>query len=377
MPSKPAKDKPTPAHLRMQARNTRRFNNAGKPALQKQQLGKLARKGLTPALRVEMKQLRQAWVPWIRQGGGGQYTRKIRVRTSQQLTARPGGAQSFVGIGLDEHVATRMLKSRAMWGGITKRKAKNIFENRSRTADLVWYNPPPNQGAAVGSWQPIAGHTPAIKSKAVGGTSGAITEGHGNGRPGSGRDGLRELAVDQTRQDANSPKPFTDTLIMGSLATIKYMSDPSTRLKLARPHVKALPGARYAALTGSKDLRKKKHFKNLVAHVQEERERKKWEVGAVMRGDARLAGMVPPVISNYLHAHGNQPRAAMEAFRSDAHSTNKKPPINTSVESDTRDLTTKSLHHMATKTNTSGRRQRSLSDARMLPVAPPQNSRGH
>ena len=377
MPSHPAKDKPTPLHLSMQKRNTVRYKKAGKPSLQKQELGKLARRGLAGPLRAELKQLRGKWVPWVRKGGGGQYSSKIRVRTDKTLTSRAGAMQSFVGIGLDEHVATRLLKMRALWGGVSKRKAKNLFDTRSRTADLVWYNPPPNQGAAVGSWQPIAGHTPAIKSKAVGGTSGAITEGHGNGRPGSGRDGLRELAVDQTRQDANSPKPFTDTLIMGSLATIKYMSDPSTQLKLARPHVKALPGARYAALTGSKDLRKKKHFKNLVAHVQEERERKKWEVGSVMRGDARLAGMVPPVISSYLHAHGNQPRAAMEAFRSDAHSTNKKPPINTSVESDTRDLTTKSLHQMATKTNTTGRRQRSLSDARMLPVAPPQNRRGH
>jgi len=376
MPSKPAKDKPTPAHLHMQARNTRRFKNAGKPALQKQQLGRLARKGLTPALRTEMKQLRKAWVPWIRQGGGGQYTRKIRVRTSQQLTARPGGQQSFVGIGLDEHVATRLLKTRSLWNGMSKRKAKNVFENRSRTADLVWYNPPPKVGAAVGSWQPIAGHTPSIKSAAVGGTKSAITEGHGNGTPGSGRDGQRELAVDKTRQDATSPNAFQDTLIMGTLATIKHMSDPSTRLNLARPHVKALPTPRYAALTGNKDLRKKKHFRNLVAHVQEERERKKWEVGSVMNKDARLEGLVPPVIRSYLKANANKPLDAMAAFRSDVHNKAVPPPVNTSVESDTRDLTTKSLNQMAAK-NTPGRRQRALSDARMLPVAPPQNSRGH
>lgn len=376
MPSHPAKDKPTPLHLAMQKRNTARFKKAGKPSLQEQQLGKLARRGLASPLRVELKQLRGKWVPWVRKGGGGQYSSKIRVRTDKTLTSRKGAKPSFVGIGLDEHVATRLLKSRALWTGISKSKARNLFDTRSRTADLVWYNPPPNQGAAVGSWQPIAGHTPAIKSRPVGGTTAAITEGHGNGRPGSGRDGHRELAVDRTRQDQNSPAPFSDTLVMGSLATIKYMSDPSTRLMLARPHVKALPTPRYAALTGSKDLRKKKYFKNLVAHVQEERERKKWEVGSVMRGDARLAGMVPPVISSYLQAHGNVPRAAMKAFRRDAHSTDKKPPINTSVESDTRDLTTKSLHHMATKTTASGRRQRSLSDARMLPVAPPKNSRG-
>ncbi|MGO4703007.1 hypothetical protein [Dyella sp. 2RAB6] len=377
MPSHPAKDKPTPKHLHMQARNARRFKGAGKPSLQKQQLGKLARRGLTPALRTELKQLRGSWVPWVRQGGGGQYTRKIRVRTDTALTSRAGGAQSFVGIGLDEHLATRLLKARALWSGISKRKARNVFDNRSRTADLVWYNPPPNQGAAPGSWQPIAGHTPSIKSAAVGGTKSAITEGHGNGRPGSGRDGARELAVERTRQDTNSPRPFSDTLVMGTLATIKHMSDPSTRLKLARPHVKTLPTPRYAALTGNKDLRKKKHFKNLVAHVQEERERKKWEVGSVMRGDKRLKGMVPPVIRSYLKANANRPLAAMEAFRKDVHNKAVPPPVNTSVESDTRNLATKSLHQMATKTNTSGRRQRSLSDARMLPVAPPQNSRGH
>lgn len=376
MPSHPAKDKPTARHLQMFARNARRFKNAGKPPRQKQQLGKLARVGLTPALKTELKTLRKAWVPWIRQGGGGQYTRKIRVRTSQQLTTRAGASQSFVGIGLDEHVATRLLKSRALWAGISKNKARNLFESRSRTADLVWYNPPPTAGAAVGSWQPIAGHTPSIKSAAIGGTKAAITEGHGNGTPGSGRDGARELAVDRTRQDATSPNSHGDTAVMGSLATIKYMSDPSTRLKQARPHVMALPTPRFAALTGNKDLRKKKHFKNLVAHVQEERERKKWEVGAVMRGDKRLKGMVPPVIRSYLKANANRPLDAMEAFRKDVHNKTVPPPVNTSVDSDTRDLTNKSLHYMATKTNNSGRRQRALSDARMLPVAPPQNSRG-
>ncbi len=371
-----AKDKPTPSHIHMLARNERRFTKAGKPALMRQQLGRLASRGLAPALKVEMKNLRRKWVPWVRAGGGGEYKGKIRVKTDKTLSNRQGATQSFVGIGLDEHIATRLLKSRALWANISKRKARNVFANRSRTADLVWYNPPPTVGAAPGTWQPIAGHTPSIKSSPIGGTKAAITEGHGNGTPGSGRDGRREQAVDRTRQDANSPDPLHDTLVMGTLATIKYMSDPSTRLKLARPHVKALQTPRYSALTGNKDLRKKKHFKSLVAHVQEERERKKWEVGSVMRGDKRLKGMVPPVIRSYLKANGNQPLVAMEAFRKDLHNKKVPPPVNISAESDTRDLTTKSLHQMATKTKP-GKRQRSLSDARMLPVAPPPNSRGH
>jgi hypothetical protein len=111
--------------------------------------------------------------------------------------------------------------------------------------------------------------------------------------------------------------------------------------------------------------------------VQEERERKKWEVGSVMHGKDRLKGMVPPVIRSYLDAYGNQPHTAMEAFRHDLHNAWIKPSVNTSTESDTRDLTTKSLHQMATKTTTTGRRQRSLSDARELPAAAPPNSRGH
>ncbi|WP_143109307.1 hypothetical protein [Dyella sp. OK004] len=332
---------------------------------------------MNPALRTELKQLRSQWVPWARQGGGGQYQRKIRVKTSNVLTNRPGAVASFVGIGLDENIATRILKVRTNWAGIGRRKAKDIFNTRSRTADLVWYNPPPNPAAAPGSWEPIAGHTPSIKSAAIGGTAAAITVGHGNGRPGSGRDGTRELAVDRSRQDATSPTPFLDTLVMGSLATIKYMAEPSTRLALAKPHVQALPGPRFAALTGNNDLRQPATFDSMVEHVQEERERKKWEVGSVMHGNDRLKGMVPPTIRSYLDAHGNQPHTAMEAFRHDLHNAWIKPSVNTSPESDTRDLTTKSLHHMATKTTTTGRRQRSLSDARTLPVVAPPNSRGH
>jgi hypothetical protein len=371
-----AKDKPTPAHIRMQARNDRRYKRAGNPSPEKQELGKLASRGLAKPLRVEMKRHRDKWLPWVRAGGGGQYTGKIRVRTDKTLSNTPGAAQSFVGIGLDEHVATRLLKSRSLWTGISKRQARNLFSSRSRTADLVWFNPPPSAKAAQGSWEPLAGHTPSVKSAAVGGTKGAITEGHGNGTPGSGRDGRRELAVDRTRQDANSPDVIGDTAVMGTLATIKYMSDPSTRLKLARPHLKNLPGPRYAALTGKKDLRKRKHFKSLVSHVHEERERKKWEVGSVMLGDKRLKKMVPPVIGSYLKANANRPLEAMAAFRKDLHTKKRPPPVNDAPKSDTRDLTTRSLHELATKSKP-GRRQRSLSDARMLPPTAPPNSRGH
>ncbi|MFC4761735.1 hypothetical protein [Dyella koreensis] len=299
------------------------------------------------------------------------------MKSHNLLTSRAGAVPTFVGTGLDENIATRLLKVRPNWLGIRKRQARDLFSARSRTADLVWHNPPPNPAAVPGSWQPIAGHTPSIKSAAVGGTTGAITEGHGNGRPGSGRDGARELAVTRTAQDATSPERFRDTTVMGTLATIKYMSDPSTRLNLAKPHVQALPTARFAALTGNNDLRQPATFDSLVEHVQEERERKKWEVGSVMHGDNRLQGMVPPVIRSYLDAHGNQPHTAMEAYRHDLHNAWIKPSVNTSAESDTRDLTTKSLHQMATKTNTTGRRQRSLSDARELPVVAPPNSRGH
>ena len=376
MPSKPAKDKLSPIHLHMLARNARRFKNAGKPALQRQQLGRLARKGLSPALRVELKKARSPWVSAMRKGGAGQYTGKIRVRTDKTLTSRAGATQSFVGIGLDEHVATRLLKVRTNWNGISKQDAKTLFDSRSRTADLVWYNPPPTPGAKPGSWQPIAGHTPSIKSSPVGGTTATITEGHGNGTPGSGRDGTRELAVERTRTYTKASRSNFYTAVMGTLATIKYMSDPSTRLNLAKPHVQALTTPRYSALTGNSDLRQGATFDSLVDHVQEERERKKWEVGSVMRGDKHLKKMVPPVIRSYLKANANQPIVAMEKFRHDLHNKMTPPPVNTSVESDTRDLTTKSLDYMAKK-SAPGKRQRSLSDSRMLPVAPPPNSRGH
>lgn len=375
MPSH-ADDRLTLRHAFTRARNAVRFYASGRPATQVQRMGKLASRGLNPVIRAQLKQRRGPWTQWAKHGGAAQYGGNVRVGTHNVLTNRPGAAATFVGIGLDENVATRLLKTRARWVGIRKHQARDVFSVRSRNADLVWYNPPPNAAAAPGTWEPISGHTPAIKSAAVGGTASAITTGHGNGQPGNGRDGVRELAVTRSAQDGNSPNRFLDTAVMGALATIKHMSDPSTRLNLAKPHVLALPAPRFAALTGNNDLRHGPTFDSLVDHVQEERERKKWEVGSVMHGDNRLKGMVPPVIRSYLDAHGNQPLTAMEAFRHDLHHAWIKPSVNTSPESDTRDLTNKSLHHMATKTNATGRRQRSLSDARALPAAAPANSRG-
>jgi len=377
MPSHPSDDQLGLRHVFTRVRNNARFYLSGRPPKQKQRMGKLAREGISPKLRGELSKRRREWVKWVRAGGAGEYKKAIRVTTDKVLTSRLGAAATFVGIGLDENIATRVLKVRSNFTGISKRRARDIFDTRSRTADLVWYNPPPTAAAVPGSWEPLAGHTPSIKSQAIGGTKAAITTGHGNGQPGSGRDGMRELAVDRSRQEVTSPSAFLDTLVMGSLATIKHMSEPSTRLALAKPHVHALPGPRFAALTGNNDLRHGPTFDSMVDHVQEERERKKWEVGAVMHGNDRLKPLVPPVIRSYLETHGNQPRQAMEAFRYDAHHAWIKPSINTAPESDTRDLHTKSLHQMATKTATSGRRQRALSDARMLPATQPPNSRGH
>jgi hypothetical protein len=379
MPSHPAEDKLTLRHAFTRVRNAARYYWSGSPPIQQQRIGKLSTRGLNPAIRTELKNRRGPWTHWAKHAaaGAGNYAGNVRVTAKPVLTNRPGAVATFVGSGLDENIATRILNTRANWVGIRKRHARQVFSARSRTADLVWFNPPPAGGPAPPTWQPLAGHTPSIKAQAVGGTTGQITVGHGNGTPGNGRDGLRENAVDRTVQHMASPNRFLETALMGTLATIKYMSEPSTQLALAKPHVMALPTPRYAALTGPHDLRQAATFDSLVDHVQEERERKKWEVGSAMHGDNHLRGLVPPVIRSYLSAHGNHPINAMEAFRHDVHNAWFKPTINTSVASDTRDLTNKSLHHMATKTNTTGRRQRALSDARMLPVAPPPNSRGH
>lgn len=371
MPKNSSEDTSSFRHFLSGFRNAVRYNAALRPSQQKQRIGKLSTRGLHPKLRSGLKQKRTQWVSWVRHAGAGN-PGNVRVGTKKRLSQRPSAYKSFVGTGLDENVATRLLKQRNLWTGISVRRAKDIFNTRSRTADLVWHNP------AAPNAEPIAGHTPSIKSQAVGGTTGQITQGHGNGKNYSGRDGSREHAVDTTLNDLGSPKRFFDIAVMSSLATIKYMSDPSTRLNLAKPQVAASTVPRYAALTGNRDLRQPAVFDELVAHVQEERERKKWETGSIMQGDARLSPMVPPVMRSYLETHGNDPHKAMETFRYDLHrSWLPAPPVNTSVDSDTRDLTKHSLNTLATKTSTTGRRQRSLSDARWLPPTTPANSRDY
>ncbi|BDU21846.1 hypothetical protein [Dyella sp. GSA-30] len=355
----------------MSARNSVRYVMGKMPPKQHRRMARLARKGLNPVVKQQLKQLQTPWVHWITHPGAAAYNAAIRVTAKPLLTSRPGALPTFVGTGLDENVATRLLKQRANLAGITAPQAEDIFGSRSRTADLVWRTAHPGGAPAPGSWEPIAGHTPAIKDQLVGGTKGARTSEHNT------RDHAREHAINTTVADVASPNRFGDIAVMSSLATIKHMASPSTELNLAKADMAAMPTPRYAALTGTGDLRQPHHFDSLVAHVQEERERKKWEVGAVMHGDDRLSPLVPPVIRSYLGTHGNDPHKAMESFRRDVHGWQMfAPPVNTSVSSDTRNLDGKSLHQMATKTQQTGRRQRALSDARILPPVAPGNSRG-
>ena len=369
---KSTKDKRSVRSVFMSARNSVRHVMGGMPRKQQRRMALLARMGLNPAIQQQLGQHQTNWVTWAQQAGAAAYAAAgIRVTANPLLTNRVGATPTFVGTGLDENVATRLLQRRTNWAGITAPEAEDIFGTRSRTADLVWRTATPAGAPAAGTWEPIAGHTPAIKSQLVGGTTGARVSEHNI------RDGARENAIDATRLDATSPNRFGDIAVMSSLATIKHMASPSTELNLARADMAAMPQPRYSALTGTGDLRQAAHFDSLVAHVQEERERKKWEVGAVMHGDDRLSRLVPPVIRSYLGTHGNDPRKAMESFRRDVHGWPiLAPPVNTSVSSDTRRLDDKSLHQMATKTQGTGRRQRALSDARLLPPVAPGNSRG-
>lgn len=305
---------------------------------------------------------------------------EVRVAASTTLTNRGGATPTFVGIGLDENIPTRMLNSPKLWRGIQALKAREVFGARSRNADLVWRTPPAT-GAAPANWEPISGHTPAVKSQPSAGNNDAIHQGHGNGRASSGRDGSRERAIKTTLDDAqapHSPDRFGDTAIMASLATIKHMSSPSTELALAKQSVASLAAPRYAALTGNADLRAPAVFDSLVAHVQEERERKKWETGSVLLGIQRLNPLVPPVMRSYLETHGNDPHAAREKFRGDSHGFWLfRPNVNQSESSDTGNLEKRSLHQLATISTNTGRRKRALSDARWLPAVAPANSRGH
>ncbi|WP_369929261.1 hypothetical protein [Xanthomonas sp. NCPPB 2632] len=344
---------------RMLKRNGKRFAAAGSPTLGPAEGHKLALRGINKTVYAELRRHRRKWTSWVTSSGGGTAP-AIRVGAERVMSDVPGATPTFVGIGLDEFVATRTLKKKALFKAITRRQAKNVFSVRSRTADLVW--------ATTGHAEPIAGHTPSVKRQLVAGTTGAITSEH------STRDGLRAAAVDKTGADFASPAIFNDVAVMSQLATIKHMASPSTELKAIESRVQALATPRYTALTGTADIRQPAHFDSMVAHVQEERERKKWEVGAQMMADPRLRGMVPPVIKNYLTTTANIPGDARELFRSDLH-TGRRVPINEALSSDTQDLSTHSLHQFSAMVKPTTR-PRTLSDARILPPVIPMNTRG-
>lgn len=98
---------------------------------------------------------------------GGGAAPAIRIGAERVMSDVPDASPTFVGIGLDEFVATRTLKKKAPFKAITRRQAKNTVSIRSRNADLVW--------ATAGHSEPIAGHTPSVKRQLVAGTTGAIT----------------------------------------------------------------------------------------------------------------------------------------------------------------------------------------------------------
>ncbi|MBB3228079.1 hypothetical protein FHW69_002714 [Luteibacter sp. Sphag1AF] len=330
-----------------------------------QRMANLAETGLAPGVSKELVRKRVDWAKRMTAAAKktAMAARAIRVKADKTLTSKAGAKQSFVGTGLDEHVPTRMLRDPTHWGGITKSEAEDVFSSRSRTADLAWVN-------AHGSSEPVGGHTPAIKSKLVGGTLGAITTEHGT------RDTTREKAVETTLKDHASPSRFKDVAIMGSLATIKHMVSPSTEFHTVKGDVAALSTPRHSALTGNADLRQAPHFDNFVDHIQEGRERLKWETGAQMMSDSRLQHLVPPTMKAVLQHTGNEPLQAMDVFRTHQGNLPSGHTVNTHTRTDTEDLTTRSLHDMASTTVTTGTRRRALSDARMLPPVKPTNARG-
>ena len=332
------------------------------PSLKRQRIHKLSQRGLSPFVRAALKSRRDAFVHWRLHGG---IAPSVRVKTSAILTNRANANPTFVGIGLDEHVATRMQRTPANWGGVgalTAQQAKDISGARSRTADLAW----PTGDAA----NPIAGHTPGVKSAAVSGTKSAITTGH------HGRDNDREAAVTASLNDYTSPDRFFDSAVMGNLATAKYMTAPQVELNTARNSVLGLASPRFSALTGNNDLRQPGTFDSFTNHVQEARERLKWETASVMMKDDRLQHLVPPTMKSYLSSMGNDPKQSMNTFRHDIHESYLfGPNVNRAPTSDTEDLTATSLHQMAAAGQ--GQRRRALSDARMLPRYIPPNARGN
>jgi hypothetical protein len=354
----------------MSVRNSLRFNFKARPKIEKQRIGRLATRGLNPTISQDLQGLSSSWVNWAVKKSKSNYSKKIRVNANKIMTGRKNAQPTFVGTGLDENIATRLLKDSSNWKSITNDQAEDVFNARSRTADLIWATKKPIGNLVPGSWEPISGHTPSVKKKLVGGTTAAITVEHGT------RDNIRESAIDKTRLDTTSPNLFGDLSVMGTLATIKYMASPSTELETAKQDMSKMPSPRYTALTGKKDIRDSNNFDEMVQHVQEERERKKWEIASVMKGDSRLSSLVPPTMNNYLGTFGNNPLQAMESFRYDTHNSWFAPPVNRSLHSDTEDLTQHSLNTMVTTTQTTQRRARALSDARDLPKIAPPNSRG-
>lgn len=339
-------------------RNTVSWITGGRPGISKPEIKRLARRGLGPKVGVGLDARVSAFSTWVTSGGKAP---AIRTPTDTTITSTTGAQSTFVGIGMDEHVATRLQTTKSKWAALSTSDAEDISGARSRTADLVWPTGDPSN--------PIAGHTPGIKWQPVSGTTSAITTGH------SGRDTARESAVNTTHADISSPSRARDTALMGSLATIKHMTTPAAELRTAKTDTAKLTVPRYSALTNTKDLRNPSHFEEMVDHVQEARERLKWETASVMKADPRLSPLVPPTIDSYLGTHGNDPLVAMDKFRYDTHNAWIAPPINTAPRSDTEDLSKSSLHTMAT-TAATGTRRRALSDARLLPVTIPTNARG-
>lgn len=351
-----------------QARNNARWLSH-RGGIKKRRIHRMSARGLSPLLRKQLRSQVKGFPKYVK--SGGKYN--VRVTAQNQITSAPSGIgyQSFVGIGLDEHVATRLQTKRTNWTGFTDDQLKDISGARSRTSDLVWRTTTTSKNSykSTKEFPPISGHTSGIKRSLVGGNKGAVTTGH------YWRDQSREAAVNTTFNDSSSPNKGLDISVMSNLATIKYMSSPAKDLQRVSQDMSTLNNPLYSALTGTQDLRNGNAFNSLVDHVQESRERLKWETAAAMHKSKRLSQLIPPTMKSYLATHRNNPLTAMNKFRYDTHeSWFAAPNINTSPKSNTEDLSKESLHKMTQRKTTT--RPRALSDARMLPRVTPNNARG-
>ncbi len=262
----------------------------------------------------------------------------IRIKAITQSTENWG-------ISADENVRTEFQRTKR--AKMSDDEAETVFNQRSHQGTLIWKTGSlslSQYGDKTDTSEPLSGHTPGIKTKNVGGTSGALTKEHGT------RDSRREKILSKTIEDPKRGEH--DVAIMSKLATVQLFMAPKEELETVRPKISKSKTPVYSQFKDISDISGSNagKFDKLINRVQTVR-----EIDKMHSARNLLSGGYDTLVSEthrelLVKAKGDVGEA-MKLLQQESNNPQSTVKFNTSTHSQTPRLDLQSLREMSQDKN--------------------------